>query len=57
MIKWCTKMAIRSTENRTIVPGAHAENAQQRKAVVVTIKRQCHTPLLDVELDGFMCNY
>lgn len=57
MGKWCTKMAIRSTENRTIVAGAHAENAQQQKAVVETIKRQGHTQLLDMELSGVMCNY
>jgi hypothetical protein len=44
-------------ENMITVVAAHAENAQQRKAVVVTIKRQCHTQLLDVELGGIMCNY
>ena len=57
MRKWCTDMGTRSMENMITVVGAHAENAQQRKAVVVTIKRQGHTQLLDMELCGVMCNY
>lgn len=50
-------MGTRSMENMVIVVAAHVENAQQRKAVVVTIKRQCHTQFLDMELGGIMCNY